>query len=162
MFTLRILFMWLIFILPAAAQTRIAILDFELHDITSLPNTVQEKLRTASIKPLLEHALLSQGDYQIIHIPPQAQLQANASFGYLYRFNDLAVKLGERYVTDWIVVGQHSKPSFLFSYLLAHVIPVKPQAKSTDFAIELKGNHERVTQRGVDALARKIAAFVAE
>jgi hypothetical protein len=140
----------------AYAAPRIAILNFELNDITSLPNTPQEKLRTASIRPLLEEAISQTGDYEIIHINPEAQLAANSSFGYLFRFNDLAAKLGEQFGADWIVVSQHSKPSFLFSYLLAHVINVKTQTLAASYDIELKGNHEKVTQRGVRSLANKI------
>ncbi|MDP3902784.1 MAG: DUF2380 domain-containing protein, partial [Methylococcaceae bacterium] len=88
------------------------------------------------------------------------QMAANSSFGYLFRFNDLAAKLGAQVGADWIVVGQHSKPSFLFSYLMAHLINVKTQALAANFAIELKGNHEKVTTRGVRALATKIDASI--
>ena len=140
----------------AYAAPRIAILNFELNDITSLPNTPKEQLRTASIHPLLEGAISQTGDYEIIHINPEAQLAANSSFGYLFRFNDLAAKLGEQFGADWIVVSQHSKPSFLFSYLLAHVINVKAQTLAASYDIELKGNHEKVTQRGARSLANKI------
>jgi hypothetical protein len=63
----------------ADAATRIAILDFELNDITSLPNTPQEQLRTASIRPLLEQAIEQTGDYEIVHIKPEEQLTANSS-----------------------------------------------------------------------------------
>ena len=142
------------------AAPRIAILNFELNDITALPNTHQEQLRTASMQPLLEQALSQSGEYEIIHIKPDAQLAANSSFGYLYRFNDLAARLGEQQGADWIVVSQHSKPSFLFSYLMAHVINVKTQNLAASYAIELKGNHEKVTQRGVSSLAKKINALI--
>ena len=144
----------------AEAAPRIAILNFELNDITSLPNTPQEQMRTASMQPLLEQALSQSGEYEIIHIKPEAQLAANSSFGYLFRFNDLAARLGEQQGADWIVVSQHSKPSFLFSYLLAHVINVKTQTLVASYAIELKGNHEKVTQRGVSSLAKKINALI--
>jgi hypothetical protein len=144
----------------ADATPRIAILNFELNDITSLPNTPQEQLRTASIRPLLEQALEQTGDYEIVPIKPEDQLAANSSFGYLFRFNDLAAKLGEQYGADWIVVSQHSKPSFLFSYLMSHVINVKTKALVARYDIELKGNHEKVTQRGVKSLAGKIQVLI--
>jgi len=109
----------------AEAAPRIAILNFELNDITSLPNTPQEQLRTASVQPLLEQAISQSGDCEIVQIKTEAQQAANSSFGYLFRFNDLAARLGEQFGADWVIVGQHSKPSFLFSYLMAHVINVK-------------------------------------
>lgn len=144
----------------AVAAPRIAILDFELNDITSLPNTPQELLRTASIQPLLEQAISQSGDYEIVQIKTGDQQAANSSFGYLFRFDDLAAKLGEQYGADWIIVGQHSKPSFLYSYLIAHVINVETQTLAASYAIELKGNHEKVTQRGVKSLANKIHALI--
>ena len=158
--TVIALTMGLLLLSNADAAPRIAILNFELNDITSLPNTPQEQLRTASIRPLLEQAISQTGDYEIIHINAEAQATANSSFGYLFRFNDLAAKLGEQFGADWIVVSQHSKPSFLFSYLMAHVINVKTQTLAASYAIELKGNHEKVTQRGVKSLANKIHALI--
>jgi len=144
----------------AEAAPRIAILNFELNDITSLPNTPQEQLRTASMQPLLEQVLSQSGEYEIVHINHEAQLAANSSFGYLFRFNDLAARFGEQQGADWIVVSQHSKPSFLFSYLMAHLINVKTQTLAASYAIELKGNHEKVTHRGVNSLAKKINTLI--
>jgi hypothetical protein len=158
--TLIALSMSLQLLTNADAAQRIAILNFELNDITSLPNTLQEQLRTASIQPLLEQAITQSGDFEIIHIKTEDQIAANSSFGYLFRFNDLAAKLGEQYNADWIVVSQHSKPSFLYSYLIAHVINVKTQTLAARYDIELKGRHEKVTQRGVRSLANKIHALI--
>ncbi len=138
------------------ANPRIAILDFELNDITSLPNTPEEIIRTASIKPLLEQALKKSGNFEIIQINTKAQHTANAGLGYLFHFNDVAAELGKQVGADWVVVGQHSKPSFLFSYLMAHLVNVKNQSLSARYDIELKGNHAKVTERGVKALANKI------
>lgn len=145
---------------PAGAGTPIAVLDFELNDITSLPNTPAERIRTVSIKPLLEEALVQRGAYQIIPISPAAQEMANSGFGYLFRFDEQAVKLGEQSGADWVIVGQHSKPSYLFSYLMAHLIDVRTKKRVADFDIELKGNHETVTRHAVKRLAEKIDGVI--
>ncbi|NOR72168.1 MAG: DUF2380 domain-containing protein [Methylomarinum sp.] len=138
------------------AGERIAILSFELNDITSLPNTQTERVRTASIKTLLEQDINRVGDYDIIQISPDQQQAENAGFGYLFRFHDVAAKLGKKYGADWIIVGQHSKPSFLYSYLMAHVINIKTGRLVARYDVELKGNHQKVTQRGVRKLSREI------
>lgn len=138
------------------ASIRIAVLDFELNDITSLPNVPQEIKRTASIQNLLEQAIRKTGNYEIVHINLENQTAANSGLGYLFRFEDVAAKLGEQVGADWVVVGQHSKPSFLFSYLMAHLINVKMQKLTASYDIEIKGNHEKVTERGVNSLAKKI------
>ncbi len=142
------------------ASPRIAVLNFELSDLTSLPNTVQEQQRTSSIRPLLEQALNQMGGYEIINIDAEAQAHANSSFGYLFRFNDLAAKLGAEFGADWVIVGRHSKPSFLFSYLMVHLINVKTRTLTASFDIELKGNHQSVTQRGVNKLVEKIQGTI--
>lgn len=160
--TVLALTMSLLLLSNAFAAPRIAILNFELNDITSLPNTPQEQLRTATIRPLLEQAISLTGDFEIIDVNAEAQAQANSSFGYLFRFSDLAAKLGEQFGADWIVVSQHSKPSFLFSYLMAHVINVKTRTLVASYAIELKGTHEKVTQRGVKSLANKIHTLISK
>lgn len=145
---------------PVNADIRIAVLDFELNDITSLPNTPEERIRTASIKHLLEQALAEHADYRIIEIKPGAQLNANPGPGYLFRFDEEAAKLGAESGADWVIVGQHSKPSFLFSYLMAHLIDVGSRKRVASFDVELKGNHEKVTRRGAKNLAGKIDGLI--
>lgn len=146
---------------PANATTRIAVLDFELNDITSLPRTPEELRRTASMAPLLTETLSQIGGYDIVPIDTETQKAANAGFGYLFHFHDIAARLGRQHGADWIIVSQHSKPSFLFSYLWVYLIDVKNQTSIARYDIELKGNHEKVTRRGIDALTRKIESTIA-
>ncbi len=140
----------------ANAGERIAILSFELNDITSLPNTQAERIRTALIKLLLEQAMMLIGDYDIIQISSDQQKVENAGFGYLFRFPDVTAKLAMKNGADWIIIGQHSKPSFLFSYLIVKLINVKTGEIIARYDIEMKGNHSKVTQRGVRKLSREI------
>jgi hypothetical protein len=120
-----ILWLCLAFSHPVNAAPRIAVLNFELYDITSLPNTPDELTRTTSMKPLLEQAIKALGDYEIIQINLNQQNAATAGLGYLFNFNEVVAKLGKQYNANWVVVGRHSKPSFLYSYLMAHLIDVK-------------------------------------
>lgn len=142
------------------AAPRIAILEFELNDITSLPNTPDELIRTASFKPLFEQALSQKGDYEFVQISLTDQQTANAGPGYLFKYHDISAQLGKQFAADWIIVSQHSKPSFLFSYLMVHVIHVTTGKLLARYDIELKGNHEKVTQRGLKTLARKISTLI--
>lgn len=144
----------------ASAATRIAVLDFELNDITSLPNTPAELQRTASMAPLLSKALNQIDGYEIVPVEAGMQKAANDSFGYLFRFHDVAAQLGGQLGADWIIVSQHSKPSFLFSYLWVYLIDVNKQTAIARYDIELKGSHEKVTQRAIESLAKKIQAAV--
>lgn len=139
------------------ARQRIAVFNFELIDFTSLPNTADEQRRTASIRPLLEQALLKTGgDYEIVSIDNATQSLTDSGVGYLYAHPDWAAQLGRRLGADWLIVGQHSKPSFLFSYLKAQLIQIAPQRLAASFDIEMKGRHVSVTEHGTAALALKI------
>jgi hypothetical protein len=150
-----------IFSTAANAVPLIAVLEFELNDITSLPNTPAEIARTSSMAPMLMEALSPSGAYQIAFVDAATQKAANASFGYLFRFHDLAADLGLQQGVDWILVSQHSKPSFLFSYLWVYLIDVKKRAAVARYDIELKGSHQKVTQHGIASLAGKIRATLA-
>lgn len=155
-----ILIVYLAFSHPLNAAPRIAVLDFELYDITTLPNTPDELTRTASMKPLLEQAISKQGDYEIIQININEQNAANAGAGYLFNFDEVAAKLGRQSGADWVVVGRHSKGSFLYSYLMAHLINVKTESLAGNYSVELKGTHQKVTERGINALAKKLTARI--
>jgi hypothetical protein len=143
-----------------AAAAKIAVLDFELIDITTLPNTPAELARTASMKPLLEQAIKANDDYEIVQITAAEQKRAAAGEGYLFNFDDIAAKLGRQYGADWVVVGRHSKGSFLYSYLMAHLIDVKTETQAANYSVELKGTHPKVTERGINALAKKLTARI--
>lgn len=144
-----------LFSVHALAKPSIAVLDFELRDLTLLPGIPEEKQRTASVKPMLETELKKSG-YEIISIPLAAQAEATSGFGYLFDHHDLAAQLGQRYHADYVLVGRLHKPSFLFVYLMGHLIDVKKQVLIADYLSEVKGGDKKLTGKGVEDLAVKI------
>lgn len=141
----------------AHAETRLAILDFELNDLTMIPRTPAEIERTASIKPLLEKELKTAG-YQIIAVAPTAQQQANSGFGYLFDHHEVAAALGKAADADYVVVGRLHKPSFLFAYLMGHLIRVKDGRLIGNYLSESKGGDKKLTLKAVESLTVKIDA----
>ncbi len=137
------------------AAARIAILDFELKDLTLAPGIPAEIQRTASIKPLLEQELASAG-YSVVSIPAAAQQAANSGVGYLYDHADAAAALGARQAVDYIVVGRLHKPSFLFAYLMANLVRVSDQRVVGKFITESKGPNRELVIKAVENLADKI------
>lgn len=137
------------------AETSIAILDFELNDLTLAPRTPAEIDRTASIKPLLEKELQSAG-YRIISIGLTAQHQSNSGFGYLFDHDDVAAELGRTAGADYVLVGRLHKPSFLFAYIMGHLIRVKDGRLIGNYISETKGGDEKLTLKGVESIADKI------
>jgi hypothetical protein len=137
------------------AKPKIAVLDFELKDLTLKPGVPQEIERTASVKPMLQEELQKSG-YEIATIPSDAQLQATAGEGYLFDHHDTAAQLAKKYNADYVIVGRLHKPSFLFVYLIAHLIDVKQHLLIADYLTEIKGSAKKLTRKGVESLAVKI------
>lgn len=147
--------LWLILNSSAQASPRLAILDFELNDLTLAPRIPAEIARTASIKPLLEQELNSAG-YPLIKIPLDTQAQANAGFGYLFEHHDLAAELARKVQADYILVGRLHKPSFLFAYLIGHLIRADNGQLVGNYTVESKGGDPLLIRKAVETLTDKI------
>lgn len=139
----------------ALAVPSIAILDFELKDLTLAPGVPAEIKRTASIKPLLEGELRFAG-YQIIDIPLFSQQAANSGVGYLFDHADVAAQLGKQFGADYVLVGRLHKPSFLFAYVMGNLIRVADQKLIGKFIAESKGPNAALTIKAVESLTVKI------
>ncbi len=141
--------------LHAAAETRIAILDFELNDLTLAPAIPAEIKRTASIKPLLEGELKKAG-YKVINIDSESQQFADSGVGYLFDHPDVAADLGKRFGADYVLVGRLHKPSFLFAYLMGRLVRVSDAEIIGDYISESKGPNQRLTIKAVESLTVKM------
>ncbi len=150
----QLLFLLLISFETIAAP-KIAVLDFELKDLTLAPGIPTEIQRTASIKPLLEAELRS-GGYEIVTIPISAQNQANSGVGYLFDHPDVAGQLGKQFNADYVLVGRLHKPSFLFAYLMGNMAKVSTGQWVGNFISESKGPNAELTIKAVESLAVKI------
>jgi Protein of unknown function (DUF2380) len=139
----------------ATAKPRITVLAFELNDLTLAPRIPAEITRTASIKPMLESELKNSG-YEIVSITRDEQQQANAGVGYLFDHPDAAAQLGNKFGTDYVLVGRLHKPSFLFFYLMAHLVDVKKEALAGEYLYEVKGGEKKLVAKGVEGIAGKI------
>lgn len=144
-----------LFFLSVQAASRIAILDFELNDLTLAPGIPKELQRTASLKGLLEGEL-SRAGYAIVKIDSQIQQQANAGFGYLFEHSDLAAELAKPVNADYILVGRLHKPSFLFAYILGHLVRVSDGRLIGNYIIETKGGEQKLSHKAIESLTVKI------
>jgi hypothetical protein len=153
--TFCLLFLIALSITSVNAETSIAILDFELNDLTLAPRTPAEIIRTASLKPLLEKELKSAG-YRVISIDLASQHKANSGFGYLFDHDDVAAELGRTASADYVLVGRLHKPSFLFAYIMGHLIRTKDGQLIGNYISEIKGGEEKLTLKGIESLASKI------
>jgi Protein of unknown function (DUF2380) len=140
-----------------SAQTRIAILDFELSDVTLAPGIPAEIARTASIKAMLEGELRRAG-YQIIDINLDSQHTANGGVGYLFDHGDIAAELAKKAGADYVLVGKLHKPSFLFAYLMGHLVRADTGNLVGSYTVETKGGDKKLTLKAVETFTAKMDA----
>ncbi len=138
-----------------SAKPRIAVLDFELKDMTLAPRIPAEIIRTASIKPLMESELKKSG-FDMVYVNPDVQQFATAGTGYLFDHPDVAAQLGKEFNADYVIVGRLHKPSFLFFYLMAHLVDVKTEAMAGEYLYEVKGSEKKIVVQGVEGITEKI------
>jgi len=86
----------------------------------------------------------------------QAQLAATAGFGYLFDHDDAAAELAMETGADYVLVGRLHKPSFLFAYMMGHLIRVSDARLIGNYISETKGSDKKLTLKGVESLAVKI------
>ena len=143
-----------------AVQNTIAVLDFELHDLTLTPGIAAERERTASIGPMLRQILKTEYGFELATIASDTQNAADLGAGYLFEHHDVAAELGREAASDWVVVGRVHKASFLFVYFKALIIDTRTQQPVEELVVEVKGTQERLTRKGVESLAEQISAAI--
>lgn len=151
----QILFLWVLFIPQVNAETSIAILDFELRDLTLAPGVPAEVQRTAGIRSMLEMELRRAG-YKIVAVDSESQREANGGFGYLFDHHDSAAELAKHAGADYILVGRLHKPSFLFAYIMGHLVRANDGRLIGNYISETKGGDKKLTLKGVESLVVKI------
>lgn len=153
---IKIVFLFLCLVsINLHATPSIAVLEFELKDLTLKPGVPEEIRRTASIKPLLEGELRSAG-YQVVNIPLPAQKEANSGVGYLFDHPDVAAQLGKKFGADYVLVGRLHKPSFLFAYVMGNLVQVSDSSLVGRFISESKGPNAELTIKVVESLTVSI------
>ena len=142
--------------IPAYGDTSVAILEFELKDLTLSPRIQEEKERAASIKPMFQEVLKAKGGYELIDIDSDVQNEANQGTGYLFDHHDVVAELGQQFGADFVVMGRIHKASHLFVYFLVHLVDVQTKRLVGDYVVEVKGPQKKLTIKGVESLVEKI------
>ena len=159
LFKVRLISLVLLLFVPfASSAASIAVLDFELNDLTLNPNLAEETKRAATLRPLLVEQLSVHQKITVIENPASAKIEAEKGRGYLFDRPAIAAKIGREVGTAWIVSGRLHKASFLFVYLKAQLINTQTGQVAADFVVEIKGPQKKLTKKGVESLAQQIAA----
>ena len=92
----------------------------------------------------------------VINIDPESQKIANGGVGYLFDHHDVAAELGKQFGTDYILVSRLHKPSFLFAYLMGHLVRVSDENLIGNYISEAKDPNKKLTIKTVESLAVNI------
>ncbi len=141
-----------------ASASDIAVLEFELNDLTLNPDLAEETKRTATLRPLLVRQLAGHHNINVIENPASARIEAEKGQGYLFDRPAVAAKIGREVGAGWVVSGRLHKASFLFVYLKAQLINAQTGRVAADFVVEIKGPQQKLTRKGIEALALQINA----
>lgn len=99
----------------APVLKKIMAVEFELRDVSPIPNVAQEVERTALIDSVIKKTL-AENSYEIMPVCDALKKVYAQGNGYLYDRPEIAGKIGGECGADYVFMGQTWKPSFLFVF----------------------------------------------
>ena len=146
---------------PTLADSNIAVLNFELLDLTlklsdpkkAAENDAQEQKK---VEALLRDGITNIAGYTLIAISIEARNEADKGVGYLFDCTSCSAELGRNHDADYVLIGRLHKPSYLFSYIIVRVIDTQNNELIADFRSEVKGKPSESIPGAIDNLLIKI------
>jgi len=143
----------------AATTSKVMVLDFQLNDLTDLPNAPQELERISYLTKVYKEILIQQG---VNIIPVSDKLKADMesqSATYLFDQIEYVAKVAAESGADYALVGVALKPTYLFVYPRVLLVDVKQKKVVLSKAFQLESSW--TDQNTTANTARKIAEAVA-
>jgi len=121
---------------PAANSTRIKIMvvDFELRDVSPIPNAPAEIERTALVDSTIRESLGENG-YEIVPACDALKKAGEQGLGYLYDRPEVAGKIGGDCGADYVLMGQTWKPSYLFVFPQVQVVDTRKNLTRAELVV---------------------------
>ncbi|MDC9725542.1 MAG: DUF2380 domain-containing protein [Gammaproteobacteria bacterium] len=160
----RVILISLLTINLAWAESKIAVPDFELLDLTmklSDPQKVaeinaQEQQKLRDIESFLKRGLNNKDGFSVIAVSDEAKDAADKGTGYLFDCASCSAELGRAHGADYIIIGRLHKPTYLFSYIIARVFDTHENKLVKEFRSEIKGDPRVAIPGAVGILVNKI------
>ena len=142
--------------LNTQAQTTIMTVDFELRDVSALPNAPQEIERTVLVDTVIKLTLAENG-YILMPACEALKKAADQGNSYLYDRPEIAGKLGTECGADFVLMGQTWKPSFLFVFPQVQVVKTGAGLSRADLVVV-----SRVVQLEASTLDKNVTEAAAK
>lgn len=150
------------FALPAQAEpiAKVMVLDYQLNDMTDLPNAPEELERIAYLSSTYKQRLADNG---VELVPVSEALKnavANQSPTYLFDNVPNAAKMAEGSGADYLLIGVALKPTYLFVYPRILLVDIKTAEVVMARAAQLESSwsDQNTTRRTAEKLADMVSA----
>jgi hypothetical protein len=143
----------------AEPSAKVMVLDFQLNDLTDLPNAPEELARITYLTNAFKQKLIDDG---VALVPVNDRLTALTlaqSPTYLFDHTDVAANLAEGSGADYIIIAVALKPTYLFVYprLLMVDIKTKKVVLAKASQLESSWSDTNTTARSAEKLATMVS-----
>ncbi len=139
---------------------KVMVLDYQLNDLTDLPNAPEEVARIALLSSVYKQRLAENG---VELVPVNQALQhavENESPTYLFDNVPNAAKMAEGSGADYLLIGVALKPTYLFVYPRILLVDTRTADVVMARAAQLESSwsDENTTRRTAEKLADMVSA----
>jgi hypothetical protein len=143
----------------AETKPKVIVLDFQLNDLTDLPNAPEELARIAYLSATYKQQLLTMG---VEVLPANDKLDSyltTQSATYLFDNVEHAAILAAGSGADYLLIGVALKPTYLFVYPRILLIDIKTQKVVMAKAAQLESSwsDKNTTARTAEKLANIVS-----
>jgi len=150
-----------LFAAPATAEpiAKVMVLDYQLNDMTDLPNAPEELERIALLSSTYKQRLADNG----VELVPVSEALKNAvakqSPTYLFDNVPNAAKMAEGSGTDYLLIGVALKPTYLFVYPRILLVDIRTAEVVMARAAQLESSwtDQNTTKRTAEKLADMVS-----
>ncbi|MDI1309268.1 MAG: DUF2380 domain-containing protein [Methylotenera sp.] len=143
----------------AEPTAKIMVLDFQLQDLTDLPNAPEEIARVAYLSTIFKQKLSDNG-VEIVPVNDKIKDEISKnSATYLFDHTDVAVEMAKDSGADYIIIGVAMKPTYLFVYPRLLLVDIKTKQKAFTTYVQLEGSwtEKNTTAHSGAMLAKKVS-----
>lgn len=152
----------LMFILPVQAEplAKVVVLDYQLNDLTDLPNAPEEVARIALLSSIYKQRLVENGVELVSATAALQHAVENESPTYLFDNVPNAAKMAEGSGADYLLIGVALKPTYLFVYPRILLVDIKTAEVVMARAAQLESSwsDQNTTKRTAEKLADMVSA----
>jgi hypothetical protein len=148
----------------APANNRVVVLDFQLHDLTDLPNAPDEVERVRNLSQFFRESLVENG---LQLVPANDKLKAELTINnaaYLFERPAVAAELAKDSGADYVLLALAMKPTYLFLYPRIKLVSLATQEVVWGSYVQLESSakDDNTTKRSATRLADKTLEFLKE